>query len=138
MMEMTNEQKEKVNGKFNSFKNGNFSKNDQDTVLNHSDEILEKANNEALQKFADDIRTMCSMVKAWSHKVYTKAPKKTIGMVIFSLVYVFSPIDIIPDFLPGIGLVDDATIVGLCLAAARADINDFRRWARANNPNLLN
>ena len=137
MMEMNDKQKEKVNGKFNSFKNGNFSENDQDTVLNHSDEILEKANEGALQKFADDIKTMCSMVKAWSHKAYTEAPKKTIGMIIITLVYVFSPIDIISDLLPGIGLVDDASIVSLCIAAARADINDFRRWARSNNPKLL-
>ena len=42
MMEMNEEQTEKVNGKFNSFKNGNFSENDQDTVLNHSDEIFHK------------------------------------------------------------------------------------------------
>lgn len=137
MMEMNEEQTEKVNGKFNSFKNGNFSENDQDTVLNHSDEILEKANKGALQKFADDIKTMCSMVKAWSHKDYREAPMKTIGMIILTLVYVFSPIDIIPDFFPGIGSVDDAGMVLLCIAAARADIEDFRRWAKANNPKLL-
>ena len=57
--------------------------------------------------------------------------------IILTLVYVFSPIDIIPDFFPGIGSVDDAGMVLLCIAAARADIEDFRRWAKANNPKLL-
>lgn len=137
MMEMNNEQKEKVNGKFNSFKNGNFSKNDQDTVLNHYDEILEKANLGALRRFVIDIRTMCSMVKAWSKKEYKKVPVNVIGMIILTLVYVFLPADVIPDFIPGIGVVDDAAMVGLCLAAAKADIEDFRNWAKANNPKWI-
>ena len=45
---------------------------------------------------------------------------------------IFSPIDIIPDCIPGVGLVDDAAMVGFCLAAARSDIEDFRVWARAH------
>ncbi len=28
--------------------------------------------------------------------------------------------------------MDDATMVGLCLAAVRSDINDFRIWARSH------
>ena len=53
-------------------------------------------------------------------------------MIILTLLYVFSPIDIIPDCIPGVGLVDDAAMVGFCLAAARSDIEDFRVWARAH------
>ena len=43
----------------------------------------------------------------------------------------FSPVDIIPDVIPVLGLVDDATMVGLCIAASRSDIEDFRIWARS-------
>ncbi|MBE6354737.1 DUF1232 domain-containing protein [Treponema sp.] len=72
------------------------------------------------------------MVKAWTKKEYKGVPVKTIGMIILTLVYVFSPIDIIPDCIPGIGLVDDATMVSLCLAAVKSDIEDFKIWAKTH------
>ena len=122
----------KVTGKFESFKRGNFSAADTATVLNNTADILNKSADGPLAKFFDDIKTMCQMVKAWAKKEYKGVPVKTIGMIILTLVYVFSPIDIIPDCIPGIGLVDDAAMVGLCIAAARSDIEDFRVWARAH------
>ena len=72
------------------------------------------------------------MVKAWVKKDYREIPVKTIGMIILTLGYVFSPVDIIPDVIHVLGLVDDATMVGLCIAAARNDIEDFRIWARSH------
>lgn len=123
---------EKVNGKFDSIKQGKFSSADTATVINNADNILNKSAEGPLAQFFDDIKTMCDMVKAWAKKEYTGIPVKTIGMIILTLVYVFSPVDIIPDFIPGIGLMDDAAMVGLCLAAARSDINDFRVWVRSH------
>lgn len=122
----------KVNGKFESFKRDNFSAADTATVLNNTSEILNKSSEGPLAQFFDDVKAMCEMVKAWTRKEYKGVPVKTIGMIILTLVYVFSPIDIIPDCIPGIGLVDDATMVGLCLAAVRSDLDDFRVWARAH------
>ena len=122
----------KVTGKFEAFKRGNFSAEDTATVLNNTADILNKSSDGPLAKFFDDIKTMCEMVKAWAKKDYKGVPVRTIGMIILTLVYVFSPIDIIPDCIPGIGVVDDSAMVGFCIAAARSDIEDFRVWARAH------
>ncbi|UTC64534.1 DUF1232 domain-containing protein [Treponema sp. OMZ 788] len=119
----------KINGMFNSIKQGRFSNNDTSTVINNTVDILSKSSHGPLSQFFDDIKTMCAMAKAWTKKDYREIPFKTIGMIILTLVYVFSPVDIIPDVIPGVGLLDDAAIVGLCIAAARNDINDFRIWA---------
>jgi len=32
-------------------------------------------------------------------------------LIILSVIYVFSPIDIVPDFLAGFGLIDDAGVL---------------------------
>ena len=122
----------KVKGKFESFKRGNFTAADTATVLNNTAAILNKSSNGPLAKFFDDIKTMCAMVNAWVKKQYKGIPVRTIGMIILTLVYVFIPFDFIPDFIPGIGLVDDAAMVAFCLEAVRRDINDFRIWARSH------
>ena len=122
----------KVKGKFESFKHGNFSAEDTETVLNNVEDILNKSSDGPLAKFFDDIKTMCAMVKAWAKKEYKGIPVKSIGMVILTLGYVFLPLDFIPDYLPGIGLVDDASMVALCLAAVKSDIEAFKNWAKAH------
>lgn len=137
MSKFSNSDQKKVNSEFDSIRQGKFSDDDVSKVLDNSDEILRKSENGPLGKFFDDIKTMCAMVKAWSKKQYQNVPYKTIGMIILTLAYVFSPVDIIPDFIPGLGLLDDAAMVGLCLAAARSDINDFRIWASGTNRKLL-
>lgn len=132
MVSFTKADEAKVKSKFDSIKQGKFSAGDTATVLNNTADILSKGATGPLAKFFDDIKTMCEMVKAWMKKDYREIPVKTIGMIILTLGYVFSPIDIIPDVIPVIGLVDDATMVGLCIAAARSDIEDFRMWARSH------
>lgn len=127
-----------INTKFESIKKGQFRTEDATTVLHNTEEILSKSSTGPLATLFDDITTMCCMVKAWVRKEYTGIPVKTIGMIILTLTYVFSPLDIIPDIFPVIGLLDDATMVTLCLAAARSDINDFRIWQEKKQRSLDN
>lgn len=130
MEKMNAKDQERVNGKLEEIKNGRFTDHDKSTVLEHSEEIIAKGSKGPLGKFFDDIKTMCAMVKAWSKKEYKGVPVRTISMTILTLVYVFSPVDIIPDFIPGVGLLDDAAMVAGCVAAIRGDLEDFRKWHR--------
>jgi len=41
---------------------------------------------------------------------YKGVPWRTIAMVIFALLYVINPFDLIPDFIPGVGWIDDAAV----------------------------
>lgn len=62
-----------------------------------------------------------------------KAPWATISTVTAGLLYFVSPIDILPDFIPGIGLLDDALIIALVYSVARVDL---RRYAIQNKLDL--
>ena len=128
MRKFTNNDENKVRSKFESFKNGKISSEDTQKVINNLDSIQNMAKKGALASLFDDISTLCEMVKAWSSGVYKQIPKKTIVMILLTLLYVCSPIDLIPDFIPIIGCVDDAMMVSLCIAAAKSDIEEFRRW----------
>lgn len=48
-----------------------------------------------------------------------RLPRRARWMLIGLAIYLVSPIDIIPDFLPGIGQMDDIVIVVLVLVSVR-------------------
>ncbi len=78
------------------------------------------------------IPMMASMVNLYVKKVYTDVPVGTIVATVSALIYVVSPIDIVPDIIPGLGYVDDAAVVAACLALVKTDLDEYRSW-RADN-----
>ena len=58
------------------------------------------------------VPTMISLVKSYLKKEYKDVPIKSILAVLSALLYLIAPIDVIPDALPGIGLVDDTLVIG--------------------------
>lgn len=125
------EQEKMINETFSHFTNAkNLNNDDVNTVLNHEEDIKSKSLKGALKKFADEIKLLIEMVKSYANGSYKELPLTTIIAVVLTLVYVFSPIDIIPDFIPGVGLTDDAGMVALCLAAIAADLEKFKEWLK--------
>jgi uncharacterized membrane protein YkvA (DUF1232 family) len=76
----------------------------------------------------DDLMTFLRLIKAWATGGYTQAPWKSIALVIGAVLYFVSPIDAIPDFIPVIGFMDDAFIIGFVMRAIRKDVRAFREW----------
>ena len=104
---------------------------DVNKVMENQDKIMEMASDGPLEKFFDDIRTFFEMVGDYLSGDYTDVPFGTIAGIVGTLLYVLSPIDLIPDFIPFLGLVDDAAMVGFCLACVRSDIDRYREWKEA-------
>ena len=105
----------------------NVSEDDVDDVLHKEKKILGKAHG-PLEKFAQDIKLLFSLIKDYANGTYREVPWITIASIIGALLYVFSPIDLIPDFIPVLGLTDDAAVVALCLAGISKDLEKYRKW----------
>ena len=75
----------------------------------------------------DDFRALVRLVVAYSRGQYRDIPPDQLAVVVAGLVYVVSPIDLIPDFLPG-GFVDDAVAIGWVIKTVRAELDAFRAW----------
>lgn len=75
-----------------------------------------------------DVPVLVSMVRAYIKGKYKAVPVKTIISIISALIYLISPVDIIPDFIPGVGYVDDAAVIAFVVKCVLSDIEDYRRW----------
>ena len=117
---------DKLNNKFNSFKNG-FSQEDAEKVMDNMEKIENIMQNEKLRKYLEDVKLYFQMLGDVFSGKYKKVPVGTIAAIIGTLLYVLSPIDFIPDFLPG-GFVDDAGILALCLNFTKYDIEEYKKF----------
>lgn len=85
-----------------------------------------------LQGVLEDLLTLLRLVGAYTSGAYREVPWDTVAMAIGAVIYFVSPVDLIPDVLPVIGLVDDATVIGFVVNKIRDDLDEFREWERRN------
>lgn len=76
----------------------------------------------------DDIVCMVSLVDSYIKKEYSDIPVGTIISIVAALIYLLSPIDLIPDFVPVVGYLDDAAIVFFVLNfGVDKDLEKYRK-----------
>lgn len=98
-------------------------------VTNKADEIGKKFSSHGpLKRFIDDVKTMISLVKDYTNGNYRAIPWYTIAAIVTALLYVLNPVDLIPDFIPVLGYVDDALVVSVCLIAIERDLEKYKEW----------
>lgn len=104
----------------------------EDTVV----EIIDKEDGvksrfskvDALRKYWEDICLVFPLLKDWSSRKYTKIPWSVIASLVGSIVYVLSPIDLCPDFIPVAGYLDDATLFGFVVSLAKDYLEEYKSW----------
>lgn len=87
-----------------------------------------KANRDALGKVRQDFNSLLRMLGAWGAGRYTKLPWQTLVMSLAGVLYFVNPFDAVPDFIAGVGLLDDATVLAFVLQAIRNDLEEFYEW----------
>lgn len=81
----------------------------------------------ALEKFWEDIKILYAMLSD-SVKGKYKVPLRTLGAVVFTLLYFVNPFDVIPDLIPFVGYIDDAFVISLCIKFIGTDLEEYRIW----------
>lgn len=71
------------------------------------------------------VRLMVMLGSDYLSGEYTRIPVFTIWTIIFALLYVVGPVDLIPDFIPGLGWLDDAFLVSLVFRAVSRDLRKY-------------
>ncbi|MEG9305004.1 YkvA family protein [Psychrobacter celer] len=83
---------------------------------------------QGLEGYAKDLLLLMSLVKDYYQGNYRNIPYKTISAAVVGLLYVLNPIDIIPDFIPFIGHIDDALVLKFCLKMIDKDLTKYKKW----------
>lgn len=76
---------------------------------------------------------LIELVRDYIKKEYNEVPLGSIIAVLSALIYIFAPIDAIPDTIPGAGLIDDVLVLNVCLKLVKSDIDEYLEWRRVNN-----
>jgi len=85
----------------------------------------------------ENLQACFRLVNAYAKGEYHEIPWSSIAMIVASIVYFVMPLDLLPDFILGIGLLDDAALIAWTVRTISSDIEKFIEWedARAeNNP----
>jgi uncharacterized membrane protein YkvA (DUF1232 family) len=83
-----------------------------------------------LKDVFEDLSTLIRVVRAYMSGDYRDVPWETIAYAMGALLYVVDPLDLIPDAIPGVGLLDDAAVIAFVVKSLTDDLEDFRRWER--------
>jgi len=107
----------------------NVTPKDIQTAAERSEEINKKFSARGpLKRFIEDGKVLTALVRDWRAGKYRQALYGTIAAVVFGLIYVLNPLDIVPDVLPFLGALDDATVIGALLMLVERDLKKYRSW----------
>ena len=76
----------------------------------------------------ETLQIMFRLIKASMSGEYTGVPGTTVAAAVAVLVYFLSPIDLIPDFIPVLGLLDDVALVAWFSTTLKGEMDRFHEW----------
>ncbi|WP_421872382.1 YkvA family protein [Marinoscillum sp.] len=95
---------------------------------------VDKLNTDSEERstFIYQLQVIVRMVRAHINGSYRAFSATTLLTLVFGLVYFITPVDLIPDFIPALGLTDDISLVYFIFKSMADDIARFRVWEEAN------
>jgi uncharacterized membrane protein YkvA (DUF1232 family) len=90
-------------------------------------------NVERVRGFWSDLTALFRLVRARIRGEYTELPWRAMTSALAAIIYFFSPIDVVPDFIPFLGYVYDAAVLAFVLRMIAGDIARFRDWEDARD-----
>jgi uncharacterized membrane protein YkvA (DUF1232 family) len=78
----------------------------------------------------ETMQTLFRLIRASIAGEYTGLPTTTVVAAVAVTIYFMSPIDLIPDFIPVLGLLDDVALVAWFGATIKEEMDRFTEWEK--------
>jgi uncharacterized membrane protein YkvA (DUF1232 family) len=85
----------------------------------------------------EDLRLLQGLCVAWWRGEYRAISSQALLAVVGALLYFVTPLDAIPDWLIGVGLIDDLAVLAWVLRTWNDELLAFRAWREAQAPSRL-
>ncbi|MFY4776795.1 YkvA family protein [Metabacillus sp. RGM 3146] len=85
-------------------------------------------NRGSLKSVWQRLTLLAEALKAWKTGEYPHFPRKSLIMIVIAILYFVTPLDFIPDFIFGFGILDDAAVIAFVVKQIGKDLNDFEKW----------
>lgn len=126
---MTNKKTNTIDEDYVSGEITNIEDGDVDVVMGSEKAISDKiVNSSALKKYAELGKVMFGMLQDYRKGIYTNVPWFTIAAIAFAFLYVLNPFDMVPDFIPGLGYIDDFAILTFGIRFIESDLHNYLDW----------
>lgn len=80
----------------------------------------------SLAPVVDELRTMIELLRAWAGGTYSGIASANLLLIVGAVVYFLVPADLVPDFILGLGFVDDVAVITRVVGAVREELAKFR------------
>jgi uncharacterized membrane protein YkvA (DUF1232 family) len=86
----------------------------------------------------EKLQLLFGLFRDWLNGSYRQIPTKSIATAVIAIIYFVSPIDLVPDFILGFGLLDDAAVIGFVIKQINKDLVAYQVWKQHDQtPNEL-
>ena len=85
-----------------------------------------------LDRFLENTKLFIAIIKDYLTAKYRKIPYWIICTIVFTVLYVFNPLDVLPDFIPVAGQLDDVAVVMICARLSEREIRRYNKWKETN------
>jgi uncharacterized membrane protein YkvA (DUF1232 family) len=99
-------------------------------LLDLAEQRLGKVEAGRFSPIKTDLQAVLRMLRAYGDGRYRDMSKKNLALAGLGLLYLVSPLDLLPDFLPG-GFADDAAVIGFIVKKLRTEVAAFEAWERS-------
>lgn len=125
---MLEDVKKKINKDYLETEVSKVDDGDLEMVMDNKDAIDKKLNNSGLKKYSELGKLMFGMIQDYKKGDFRQVPWFTIAAIGLTLLYVLNPMDMLPDFLPGVGYVDDFALFTIAIRFIESDLHSYLDW----------
>lgn len=100
-----------------------------DSLLNRAGSKADKRKGR-LHGAWQQVQLLIDMLRSHRRGVYQQLSAKSLMLIIAALLYFIMPADLIPDFLIGLGYIDDVALLAWTMRSISGELNKYAEWKR--------
>ena len=87
-----------------------------------------------LKDMWQSLLALIRLLRAYASGQYRNVPATSLVLIVAGILYFVMPIDVIPDFVVGLGFLDDAAVLAWVVSSVRTVVTDFEKWEASRAP----